>query len=270
MGESWRPLKFRPDSQGTPKPSASLTGRLTVSVGSSSAHALRRIPHASNYGEQPQCSSTPSLLAEQPRLSGSAPPEVSDFDLAWLERGVEVRKPLGYAAEVAFEEAAPVRDFPLYRGQRHFRACTGRRRQGRHVGFESWLERDHAILMDFDPQVVGFASQPFWLFWRDEASGRGRSRAGLLRAGSRRHGSGGGLPPGGPHRCPVRGCVRRDTPRLRTAGLGLSAGQGDRCGAGSESALARRFTWRHARSLLATRGAVPPTRAPSRRRSRTC
>jgi hypothetical protein len=63
-------------------------------------------------------------------LRGGAPPEVSDFDLAWLERGVEVRKPLGYAAEVAFEEAAPVRDFPLYRGQRHFRACTGRRRRG--------------------------------------------------------------------------------------------------------------------------------------------
>jgi hypothetical protein len=31
--------------------------------------------------------------------------------------------------------------------------------------------------MDFDPQIVGFASQPFWLFWRDEASGRGRSHA---------------------------------------------------------------------------------------------
>ncbi|MGP4051197.1 hypothetical protein [Streptomyces sp. 2A115] len=37
---------------------------------------------------------------------------VSDFDLAWLERGGEVHKPLGYAADVAFEDIAPVRDFP--------------------------------------------------------------------------------------------------------------------------------------------------------------
>ncbi|GGN25824.1 hypothetical protein [Streptomyces fuscichromogenes] len=93
-------------------------------------------------------------------LRGGAQPEVSDFDLAWLERGDEVRKPLGYAAEVAFEEVAPVRGFPSYRGQRHFPGLYWSATTGRHVGFESWLERDHAILMDFDPQVVGFASHP--------------------------------------------------------------------------------------------------------------
>jgi hypothetical protein len=42
-----------------------------------------------------------------------------------------------------------------------------------HVGFESWLERDHVMFMDFDPDITGIASQPFWLHWRDEA---GRSR----------------------------------------------------------------------------------------------
>lgn len=110
-------------------------------------------------------------------LKGGAPPQVSDFDLAWLEHGVEVRKPLDHAAEVTFEKATPVRDFPSYRGQRHFPGLYWAATTGRHVGFESWLERDHAILLDFDPQVVGFASQPFWLFWRDEASGRGRSHA---------------------------------------------------------------------------------------------
>jgi hypothetical protein len=40
-----------------------------------------------------------------------------------------------------------------------------------HVGYESWLERDHLMLLDFDPLVVGVSSQPFWLFWGDE---RGR------------------------------------------------------------------------------------------------
>ncbi|GAA1574271.1 hypothetical protein GCM10009827_115160 [Dactylosporangium maewongense] len=37
---------------------------------------------------------------------------------------------------------------------------------GDHVGFESWLERDHAMLLDFRADVVAFASQPFWLSWR--------------------------------------------------------------------------------------------------------
>jgi hypothetical protein len=34
-----------------------------------------------------------------------------------------------------------------------------------HVGFESWMERDHVMALDFDPTVVGIASQPFWLSW---------------------------------------------------------------------------------------------------------
>jgi hypothetical protein len=28
---------------------------------------------------------------------------------------------------------------------------------------EPWVERDRLILMDRDPEVVGIASQPFWL-----------------------------------------------------------------------------------------------------------
>ena len=38
-----------------------------------------------------------------------------------------------------------------------------------HVGFESWLERDHLMALDFDPSMVGIASQPFWLHWSDVA-----------------------------------------------------------------------------------------------------
>ncbi len=39
---------------------------------------------------------------------------------------------------------------------------------GRHIGYESWLERDHAMLLDFDPGVVEFSPQPFWLFYRGD------------------------------------------------------------------------------------------------------
>jgi hypothetical protein len=44
------------------------------------------------------------------------------------------------------------------------------------VGYESWLERDTLIVLDFDPDVVGVASQPFWLFWTT-AEGKARSHA---------------------------------------------------------------------------------------------
>ncbi|MFF2405845.1 hypothetical protein [Streptomyces sp. NPDC058092] len=43
---------------------------------------------------------------------------------------------------------------------------------GGHVGYESWLERDRLSLLDFDPAVVGIASQPFWLHWREDGKKR--------------------------------------------------------------------------------------------------
>lgn len=36
---------------------------------------------------------------------------------------------------------------------------------GRLVGFESWVERDHLVALDFDASVVEIVSQPFWLYW---------------------------------------------------------------------------------------------------------
>ncbi len=53
------------------------------------------------------------------------------------------------------------------RHQRNFPGGWWSVTSDRHVGFESWLERDHAMLLDFDPDVVGFAAQPFWLHWHD-------------------------------------------------------------------------------------------------------
>ena len=42
-----------------------------------------------------------------------------------------------------------------------------------HFGYESWLERDHAMALDFDREVVAFAAQPFWLLF--PIDGRRRS-----------------------------------------------------------------------------------------------
>jgi hypothetical protein len=68
---------------------------------------------------------------------------------------------------VRLEDAAPVRSFRWSRGQAHFPGWWWLATTGRHVGYESWLERDHLMLLDFDPAVTAVASQPFWLHWHD-------------------------------------------------------------------------------------------------------
>ncbi|HEY5877762.1 MAG TPA: TnsA-like heteromeric transposase endonuclease subunit [Nakamurella sp.] len=73
-----------------------------------------------------------------------------------------------------FEDALPVRPFHFEKGLRSFAGWWYFATTGTHVGFESWLERDHLMLMDFDPDVRAVASQPFWLRWRDESGARRR------------------------------------------------------------------------------------------------
>jgi hypothetical protein len=68
--------------------------------------------------------------------------------------GREQRRVLAQAAEVAFEDVAAVRSFPLFRGQRNNTGWWWCAMNRRHVGFESWLERDHVIRLDFTPEVV--------------------------------------------------------------------------------------------------------------------
>ncbi|MFC8129506.1 TnsA-like heteromeric transposase endonuclease subunit [Streptomyces sp. NPDC057302] len=82
--------------------------------------------------------------------------------------GVERRVPLVRAAKVPFEDGRPVREFPSYRGQRNYPGLYWSATLGTHVGYESWLERDHLMALDFDPQVSALVSQPLWLFWEDE------------------------------------------------------------------------------------------------------
>jgi hypothetical protein len=82
--------------------------------------------------------------------------------------GTGHRKPLAACAAERFEEAVPVRSFHWAKGAAHFPGSWWSSTTSAHVGFESWLERDHVMLMDFDPGITGIASQPFWLHWQDE------------------------------------------------------------------------------------------------------
>ncbi|MEV6480021.1 TnsA-like heteromeric transposase endonuclease subunit [Streptomyces sp. NPDC051576] len=79
---------------------------------------------------------------------------------------------MGAGWGVRFEDVPPVRGFRWNKGDRSFPGWYYAGTTGSHVGYESWLERDRLILLDFDPDVVGIASQPFWLHWREGAKRR--------------------------------------------------------------------------------------------------
>ncbi|MFJ2865947.1 TnsA-like heteromeric transposase endonuclease subunit [Kitasatospora sp. NPDC087314] len=101
-------------------------------------------------------------------VAGGAPTAVRGFEVAYVDRrGCEHKSTLADAVAVAFEDGRPVRSFPSWRGQRNYPGLWWSATSGRHVGYESWLERDHAMLLDFDDQITGFASQPLWLFWQE-------------------------------------------------------------------------------------------------------
>lgn len=113
----------------------------------------------------------------------SPPAEVVDVvhdggvEIEWVTaEGQSQSLGLNAAARVAFEDGLPVRRFRPHKGQRHLGGRWWCATTARHVGFESWLERDHAMLLDFDSRVVGIAAQPFWLSWRTSA-GEQRSHA---------------------------------------------------------------------------------------------
>ncbi|WP_224273675.1 TnsA-like heteromeric transposase endonuclease subunit [Nocardioides lacusdianchii] len=60
-----------------------------------------------------------------------------------------------------FESLPPVRTPRAFKGQRNFAGSWWFATTRTHVAFESWLERDHLMLLDFAPEVVAVAAQPF-------------------------------------------------------------------------------------------------------------
>jgi hypothetical protein len=102
-------------------------------------------------------------------LADAARPCADDVEVTWITPGaVDQSMPLGEAWSVPFEFGLPVRRFTARKGQRHLSGLWWCATTGGHVGFESWLERDQLMLLDFDPAVSGIASQPLWLRWTGE------------------------------------------------------------------------------------------------------
>jgi hypothetical protein len=93
-----------------------------------------------------------------------------DFGVAYAgPGGGEVSGRLGALGRTDLERCLPVRSFPSYKGQRNYPGWYWSATMGRRVGFESWVERDHLVALDFDPAVTAMVSQPFWLSWRKPA-----------------------------------------------------------------------------------------------------
>ncbi|WP_274914090.1 TnsA-like heteromeric transposase endonuclease subunit [Streptomyces sp. WZ-12] len=89
-----------------------------------------------------------------------------DVELEYVSAaGFRERGSLGRLWPVPFESVRPERRFPTFRGQTNRCGWYWSATCGGRVGHESWLERDHLMLLDFDPLVTGMASQPFRLSW---------------------------------------------------------------------------------------------------------
>jgi len=96
------------------------------------------------------------------------------FEVMFLdETGCRRREPLSACWDRPFEAAAPVRSFPSVKDAVNWPGYWWSATNGRHVGYESWVECDVAMMLDFDPAVTAFSSQPFWLYW---PGGKGQRR----------------------------------------------------------------------------------------------
>ncbi|MDD0858014.1 hypothetical protein NHF46_10010 [Arthrobacter alpinus] len=62
---------------------------------------------------------------------------------------------------IPFERAEPTRAPAAFKGQRNFVCLWWCPTIQRHVGFESWCERDNLMSLDFGPAVTGKSSQTF-------------------------------------------------------------------------------------------------------------
>ena len=130
------------------------------------------------------------LTALQGAAPGLAPGE---FDVEYItEDGARDTVPLADAARVRLADMTPARQVKARKGQRNLPGRWWSATDGRHVGYESWLERDQVMWLDWDQAVTGIASQPFRLRGRDQIA-----RAGLLRRARWRTGAGDRLPSGG-------------------------------------------------------------------------
>jgi hypothetical protein len=107
----------------------------------------------------------------------SAPVPVSaGFGVSFVDvDGGRRRETLSSCWMVPFERVLPARAFGSHPGKKSFSGLWWLATTAEHVGFESWLERDSVMALDFDPDVAGVSSQPFRLSWEQDGKKRGHT-----------------------------------------------------------------------------------------------
>jgi len=106
-------------------------------------------------------------------VSASAPLPATGVQVVFVgEAGAKQSGALEVLWNVGFEHVLPVRSFGSFQGQRSFQGSWWFATTGGHVGFESWVERDAVMLLDFDPDVIAVSSQPFCLTWANRPRAR--------------------------------------------------------------------------------------------------
>src|SRR5260370_3791551 len=104
-------------------------------------------------------------------LPGKALALPGTFEIGYTAQdGALHRVPLAGAAVVQFADMQPARRIRTRKGQRHLPGRWWSATDGRHIGYESWLERDQLMWLDWDRAGTGAASPPFRLRWTTQES----------------------------------------------------------------------------------------------------
>ncbi|MEU8156124.1 TnsA-like heteromeric transposase endonuclease subunit [Micromonospora sp. NPDC048986] len=80
--------------------------------------------------------------------------------------GQDRREPLDQCWMRPFEAARPIDATRSKRGAKGFAGLWWFATTADHVGYESWLQRDHVMAWDFDPTVMALVSRPLRLTWQ--------------------------------------------------------------------------------------------------------
>ena len=109
----------------------------------------------------------PPAWRAHPPLRSVAVPCVATVVHVAGHSGRRIVSSLDEAAGQRYEDVAPVRAIPAYRGQRSLPGWWWSATTGGHVVFESWVERHHIMEFDRTPAVIGLSGQPFALVWTE-------------------------------------------------------------------------------------------------------
>jgi hypothetical protein len=93
------------------------------------------------------------VTALPPEVRRAAEPfGVGGFEIGYVtDDGLEHRVSLSQAWATPFESCSPIRRFTSHKGQRHLSGLWWSATTGGHVGFQSWMERDHVMASSATP-----------------------------------------------------------------------------------------------------------------------